>query len=115
MRSAQTEVTFCKECKLLTCEETYSMQSSSFDSIGMKPSLFTDKVGEFSFCKDKEKVRFEVIPNKNIYNAPALGLYDQNFFSFGKVPTPRGVFVCNFRPGCIKDFVSIFIFIFMCR
>lgn len=47
------------KCDVLTCEETYSMQSSNFDSIGIKPSLFTDKVGEFSFCKDKEKARFE--------------------------------------------------------
>lgn len=55
MRSAHTEYKLWGECKLLTCEETYSMQSSNFDSIGIKPSLFTDKVGEFSFCKDKEK------------------------------------------------------------
>lgn len=46
MRSAQKEV---KLRQILTCEETYSMQSSSFDSIGIKPSLFTDRVGEFSF------------------------------------------------------------------
>lgn len=79
MRFAQTEVKFCqtnvifvRERKLLTCEETYSTQSSSFDSIGIKPSLFTDKVGEFSFCKDKEKDSFEVHPNINNYNLPAL-------------------------------------------
>lgn len=35
------------------------MQSSNLDSIGIKPSLFTDKAGEFSFCKDK--AQFEVI------------------------------------------------------
>lgn len=26
------------------------MQSSNLESMGMKPSLFTDNVGEFSFC-----------------------------------------------------------------
>lgn len=55
MRSAKTELILCRKCKLLTCDETYSMQSSNFESIGIKPSLFTDKVGEFSFCKDIEK------------------------------------------------------------
>lgn len=41
------------------------MQSSNFDSIGIKPSLFTDKVGEFSFCIDKEKEReYLFSPNK---------------------------------------------------
>lgn len=59
---SRDEMTFCKEmdccqkCQILTCEETYSMQSSNFDSIGIKPSLFTDKVGEFSFCREKEKL-----------------------------------------------------------
>lgn len=31
------------------------MQSSNLVNIGIKPSLFTDKTGEFSFCKDTEK------------------------------------------------------------
>lgn len=31
------------------------MQSSNFDSIGIKPSLFTDKVDELSFCREKEE------------------------------------------------------------
>lgn len=61
MRSAQTELKNCQEYELLTCEETYSTQSSSFDSIGIKPSLFTDKAGEFSFCKHKEKTWSKVI------------------------------------------------------
>lgn len=51
------------------------MQSSNFDSIGIKPSLFTDKVGEFSFCKDKEKARVGVNTKKTIY-LPALGLFN---------------------------------------
>ena len=46
---------FYSEHELLTCEETYSMQSSNLDNIGIKPSLFTDKVGEFSFCEHKRK------------------------------------------------------------
>lgn len=58
--------------KILTCAETYSMQSSNFDSIGTKPSLFTDKVGEFSFCKDSEKagreILFSLVPNKQLHN-----------------------------------------------
>lgn len=33
-----------------TCDETYSMQSSNLESMGIKPSLFTDNVEEFSFC-----------------------------------------------------------------
>lgn len=44
----------------LTCAETYSMQSSNFDNIGIKPSPFTDKTGEFSFCKDREKTGFRI-------------------------------------------------------
>lgn len=41
----------------LTCEEIYSIQSSSLASIGMKLSLVTDNVGEFSFLKRGEKVQ----------------------------------------------------------
>lgn len=55
MRSAHNKTFGKREFKLLTWEETYSMQSSSFDSIGIKPSLFTDNVGEFNFCKDRER------------------------------------------------------------
>lgn len=52
--------------KELTCAETYSMQSSNFDNIGIKPSPFTDKTGEFSFCKVRErKLDSELIPNIN--------------------------------------------------
>lgn len=40
------------------------MQSSNLDNIGIKPSLFTDRVGEFSFCKcSKEKIIFTAISN----------------------------------------------------
>ena len=39
---------------ILTFEETYSIQSSSFESTGINSSLFTERVGEFSFWGDKE-------------------------------------------------------------
>lgn len=52
---------FINNYTLLTCDETYSMQSSNLDNIGIKPSLFTDKVGEFSFCKNKIKTKIKVI------------------------------------------------------
>jgi hypothetical protein len=31
------------------------MQSSSFDSMGMKPSLFTDSEGEFNFYRQTDR------------------------------------------------------------
>lgn len=42
------------------------MQSSNFDNIGIKPSLLTDKTGEFSFCKDTKKKKLDAASIQNI-------------------------------------------------
>lgn len=96
MRSAQKELKFCLEWKLLTCDETYSMQSSNFDSIGIKPSLFTDNVGEFSFCEDREKAKLDVF---------AAQLF---FLPFGKVSTATNMLFLTLKPGWFTEFICIF-------
>ena len=112
MRSTQhkhKQKTLCQEWKLLTCEETYSMQSSNFDSIGIKPSLFTDKVGEFSFCNDKANVRLEVSTKTIIIFKLLVFMIKNIFFSISFALSPQQwCVVCNFRPGGITHLFSIF-------
>lgn len=55
------------------------MQSSNLDNIGIKPSLFIDKVGEFNFCKNKRIVlKVKTFKTESILSQP-LCVYFKHF------------------------------------
>lgn len=95
--------------KKLTWAETYSMQSSNFDNIGIKPSPFTDKTGEFSFCKERKNTGFR-INSKHQQSISWLPLWFKHFCHLAKsslfeyIPFNSDLSRQKFCQSCREDF-----------